>query len=140
VLAAGLAFPCEFGFVPGTRGGDGDPLDVLVLFDDATFAGCVLPARLVGVLRAVQDDGDGGWERNDRLVAVACASHAHGGVRALDDVPGDLVAEIEHFLAAYNAARAKPFVLEGRGDADEARALVVASTTGTRTGRGAPRA
>ena len=32
VLAAGLAFPCEFAFVPGTRAGDGDPLDVLVLF------------------------------------------------------------------------------------------------------------
>jgi inorganic pyrophosphatase len=42
VLPAGMAFPYDFGFVPSTMGGDGDPLDVLVLMDEAAFPGCKL--------------------------------------------------------------------------------------------------
>src|SRR5579863_4714765 len=45
VLPAGMAFPYDFGFVPSTRGGDGDPLDVLVLMDEAAFPGCKLLCR-----------------------------------------------------------------------------------------------
>ena len=46
VLPAGANFPYDFGFLPSTRGGDGDPLDVLVLMDDPAFVGCLVPARL----------------------------------------------------------------------------------------------
>ena len=124
VLAAGLAFPCEFAFVPGTRADDGDPLDALVLFDDATFPGCVLPSRPLGVLRAEQDDGAGGAERNDRIVAVAAASHLYAHLQALDDVPERLLAELEHFLVSYNDARGERFTILGRGGPDDARRLV----------------
>ena len=124
VLALGLAFPCEFAFVPGTRAGDGDPLDVLVLFDDATFPGCVLPSHPLGVLRAEQDDGTGGAERNDRIVAVAAHAHLYRDLRALDDVPAHLLQELEHFLVAYNDARGKRFTILGRGGPDDARRLV----------------
>jgi inorganic pyrophosphatase len=51
VLPAGMVFPYDFGFVPRTRAGDGDPLDVLVLMDEPAFPGCVLGCRLVGVIR-----------------------------------------------------------------------------------------
>jgi len=46
VLPAGASFPYDFGFVPGTRGEDGDPIDVLVLMDEPAFTGCLytLPA------------------------------------------------------------------------------------------------
>jgi inorganic pyrophosphatase len=127
VLPAGAVFPFDFGFVPSTLGGDGDPLDVLVLMDDAAFAGCVVPARLVGVLEAEQrEDGDAGGdaERNDRLLAVAEGSHLHRGVRALDDLGDPLLHEIEHFFASYNAARGRRFTPLGRGGPDRARALV----------------
>src|SRR5687768_14709593 len=102
VLPAGAVFPCDFGFVPSTRAGDGDPLDVLLLMDDAAFAGCVVASRLVGVIEAEQADGDGDPERNDRLLAVAEASHAYRAVRDLADLDGGLLDEIEHFLVSYN--------------------------------------
>ncbi|HEX8201166.1 MAG TPA: inorganic diphosphatase, partial [Isosphaeraceae bacterium] len=54
VLPAGAVFPYDFGFVPATRGGDGDPLDVLVLMDEPAFVGCLVPARLIGVIEAEQ--------------------------------------------------------------------------------------
>src|SRR4051794_14166126 len=41
VLPLGAVFPFDFGFLPSTRGADGDPLDVLVLMDEPAFAGCV---------------------------------------------------------------------------------------------------
>ncbi|HEY1403173.1 MAG TPA: inorganic diphosphatase, partial [Pyrinomonadaceae bacterium] len=54
VLPAGAVFPFDFGFVPRTTGGDGDPLDVLVIMDEAAFAGCLVEARLLGVIEATQ--------------------------------------------------------------------------------------
>src|SRR5579864_1938581 len=68
VLPAGMAFPYDFGFVPSTQGGDGDPLDVLVLMDEPAFPGCKLTTRVIGVIEGEQ--GDGERERNDRVVAV----------------------------------------------------------------------
>ena len=127
VLAAGLAFPCEFAFVPGTRADDGDPVDALVLFDDATFAGCVLPCRPLGVVLAEQEDEGGEARRNDRVVAVAEASHLYRDLRSLADVPAGLLDELEGFMTAYDAARGRRFTVLGRGDAEAARRLVRAS-------------
>lgn len=56
VLPQGMAFPCDFGFIPSTQGEDGDPLDVLVLLDEPAFVGAVIPARLIGILEAEQTE------------------------------------------------------------------------------------
>src|SRR5436305_1907558 len=65
VLPEGLMFPFDFGFLPGTIGEDGDPLDVLLLMDEPTFAGCLVVCRLIGVMEAQQTERDGTSERND---------------------------------------------------------------------------
>ncbi len=54
ILPAGMTFPYDFGFIPATQGEDGDPLDVLLLNDAPTFPGCVVPARIIGVIEAEQ--------------------------------------------------------------------------------------
>jgi inorganic pyrophosphatase len=54
VLPSGMAFPYDFGFLPSTRGDDGDPLDVLVLMDEPAFPGCLLKCRLIGVIEGEQ--------------------------------------------------------------------------------------
>ena len=59
VLPAGASFPYDFGLLPSTRGGDGDQLDVLVLMDDPAFVGCLVPARLLGVIEAEQTERNG---------------------------------------------------------------------------------
>src|SRR4051794_17548770 len=69
VLPAGMRFPFEFGFVPGTLADDGDPLDVIVLLDSPAYPGSVVQVRLIGVIEAEQRErGKRAWERNDRLV------------------------------------------------------------------------
>ncbi len=124
VLPVGSYFPFDFGFVPNTLGGDGDPLDVLVLMDEPAFAGCLISARLVGVIEAEQSERDESVERNDRLVAVASDSHVHAHVKSFKDLNDTLVDEIEHFFIAYNEAKGKNFKPLGRFGARRAKNLV----------------
>ena len=113
VLPAGAIFPFDFGFVPSTTGGDGDPLDVLVLMDEPTFVGCLVSARLIGVIEAEQTE-EGETTRNDRLIAVAAESRNHRDVNSLDQINENLAAEIEHFFVSYNAIKGKEFKPLGR--------------------------
>src|SRR4051794_10384933 len=64
VLPEGMVFPYDFGFLPATKGEDGDPLDVLLLMDEPAFCGCVIPSRLIGVIEAEQTEKDGKTTRN----------------------------------------------------------------------------
>lgn len=59
LLPVEASFPYDFGFVPSTRAEDGDPLDVLLLMDDPAFVGCLVPARLLGVIEAEQTELSG---------------------------------------------------------------------------------
>ena len=52
VLPAGMSFPFDFGFLPKTKGEDGDPLDILLLMDEPTYPGTWVPARLIGAIEA----------------------------------------------------------------------------------------
>ncbi|HXG85732.1 MAG TPA: inorganic diphosphatase [Pyrinomonadaceae bacterium] len=124
VLPAGNYFPFDFGFVPNTLGEDGDPIDILVLMDEPAFAGCLIPARLIGVIEAEQIETDGTGERNDRLVAVASNSRVHTHVKSLKDLNDTLVDEIEHFFIAYNEAKGKKFNPRGRFGARKAKNLI----------------
>jgi len=124
VLPSGASFPFDFGFVPSTLGGDGDPLDVLVLMDAPAFTGCLISARLIGVIEAEQTERDGETTRNDRLIAVAEGSRLLRKVRSLGDVNESLLDEIEHFFVSYNQAKGKEFKPLGRFGPTRAKRLV----------------
>ena len=124
VLPAGASFPFDFGFVPSTLGGDGDPLDVLVLMDEAAFVGCVVVARLVGVVEAEQTEADGETVRNDRLIAVAEKARDHKEVRSLGQLSEHLLDEIEHFFISYNEIKGVKFKPLGRFGPKRAERLI----------------
>jgi inorganic pyrophosphatase len=124
VLAEGLSFPNDFGFIPSTRAEDGDPLDVMVLLDEPTAVGCLLTARLIGVIEADQTEVDGTKFRNDRLIAVATHAHVHGEVNSISELDKKVVDEIEHFFVYYNERRGKKFKPLGRFGPKRALKLV----------------
>ena len=124
VLPVGAYFPFDFGFIPNTLGGDGDPLDVLVLMDEPAFCGCLITARLIGVIEAKQTERDGKTERNDRLIAVSTESRTHEDIKSINDLNEKLVDEIEHFFKSYNEAKGKKFEPLGRFAAQKAKKLV----------------
>ena len=129
VLPAGATFPFDFGFVPSTRGEDGDPIDVLILMDEPAFVGAVVPTRLVGAIQAEQTE-EGETFRNDRLISIAAASHTYGGIDTLDALPPNLVGEIEHFWISYNEIKGKAFKPIGRVGPRGAKHLVNEAHTG----------
>jgi inorganic pyrophosphatase len=126
-LPAGAVFPFDFGFVPSTRSGDGDPLDALVLIDTATFPGCLVRARLLGVMLGRQTGRSGRTVDNPRLIAVGTKSNEYDGVRTLRDLPDALVDEIEYFFVSYNAASGKVFKPMGRYGRKGARSVLSAA-------------
>ncbi len=124
VLPAGAVFPYDFGFLPNTRGEDGDELDVLVLMDEPAFTGCLVRARLLGVIEAEQTE-KGETRRNDRLIAVASKSRTHANLKSISDMNRNLLGEIEHFFVSYNKVKGKKFKPLGQYGPERARKLVL---------------
>jgi len=123
VLPAGMAFPYDFGFLPSTKAEDGDPIDVLVLMDEPAFPGCVLRARLIGVIEGEQRE-NGKMIRNDRLVAVAEANHSYTNIRRIKDLPSQFVKELEGFFVNYNKLAGRTYKLLGCKGPAAARTLI----------------
>ena len=122
-LPLGAVFPFDFGYIPSTRAEDGDPVDVLILMDEPAFTGCLVQAKLIGVIEAEQTEAHE-TTRNDRLVAVAAESRNHSHIRFLGDLNSNLVHEIERFFVSYNETKGKRFEILGRYGPDRAAALV----------------
>lgn len=123
-LPPGLSYPLDFGFVPSTRGDDGDPLDILVLTDEPVAPGGVVPCRLLGVLQAEQGKPGRPVERNDRFLAVAAETHRHAGVDSIDAVAAGLLDAVERFFVASNEAKGVRFAPLGRAGPHEAAELL----------------
>ncbi|MDB5228936.1 MAG: inorganic diphosphatase [Bacteroidota bacterium] len=111
VLPAGLAFPCDMGFIPNTKGGDGDPLDVLILMDELTFPGCVVESRLIGIIKATQKEKGKKAERNDRIIGVPVEMEDSTHIKDISDVSKNKIDAIISFFEYYNAMADKKFKL-----------------------------
>jgi inorganic pyrophosphatase len=108
-LPIGQSFPFDFGFLPSTKGGDGDPLDVLVLMEEPTFVGCLVHAKLLGVIEAEQTE-KGQTERNDRLIAVPIeATSGKPSAGAPEHLEPGLARNITNFFVAYNKLQGRRF-------------------------------
>lgn len=124
ILPAGAVFPFDFGFIPDTKGEDGDPLDVLVIMDEPVYPGCLVECKIIGALKARQTERDGKVEENDRLIAVSVVSTSYSEVRSLNDINKNILDEIEHFFVSYNIQAGKKFETSGWANAKEAMLLI----------------
>lgn len=132
-LPAGMSFPFDFGFFPGTKAADGDPLDVLVLMDSPGYPGVIVPVRLLGVLEGTQSDHGGKPYRNDRLIAVADGTTERGNLRRLKDLDRQLMRQIESFFETYAGLTGKTFAcIRDRGPRVATRLLDGATQKGHR--------
>jgi inorganic pyrophosphatase len=124
ILPAGLVFPFDFGMIPGTKGQDGDPLDVIVISEMGTFPGCLIECRLIGALQAEQTERDGTTMRNDRLLAVPGVSQLFSEIYTLEDLPEAIINQLEAFFKNYNDQAGKQFRVTARLGAEGAAALL----------------
>jgi inorganic pyrophosphatase len=123
-LPAGMSFPFDFGFIPGTRAADGDPLDVLVLMDGPAYPGTAVEIRLIGVLEAMETGPKGKMVRNDRLIGVAKGSTERGDLHRLADLAPKLMKQIESFFETYNKLEQKAFEPRARRGPNRAAVLM----------------
>jgi len=135
-LPGGLVFPFDFGFVPGTRAADGDESDAVLFMEGAAFPGCLVKARLLGILEAGQRK-KGRLVRDDRLIAVASKSSSFGRVRRLRDLGRETLDGIVRFFEASNRTEGRRFEALGffgvpRARAALARSLLMAGGGGRR--------
>jgi inorganic pyrophosphatase len=123
-LPIGQSFPFDYGFVPSTKGGDGDPLDVMVIAAEPTFVGCLVHAKLLGVIEAEQTE-NGETERNDRLIAVPIeAKTGKASSGTVDQLGASLARKISKFFVVYNELQGRSFKTLGYAGPERAAALI----------------
>jgi len=129
-LAAGLVYPFDWGFVPSTKGPDGDPVDAAVFWDVATFPGVVIPCRALGVIQIEQNRLDGsGRARNDRILALPIDARRPRELRLGALLPTRVREELEHFFIATTVFEGKDPRILGWAGADVALDLLRSSLT-----------
>lgn len=126
ILPAGMVFPYDFGFIRGTRGEDGDALDVVVLGEHASFPGCVVCCRILGGIAADQspETSKESMIRNDRFVGVPDMSVQYERIKSIDELPEGLIDELEQFFVNYNKLRGRVFRLLGRFGPNQAESII----------------
>lgn len=115
LLHSSVHYPGDYGFLPKTLAGDGDPIDVLVLMTAPTFTGCLVEVRPIGVFQ-LQDKG----EEDEKIIAVPIADPYMLHIHDLKDVPTHALREIEHFFLVYKDLEGT--LTESRGFEDRAGA------------------
>jgi inorganic pyrophosphatase len=119
MLFTATRYPADYGFIEGTLGEDGDPLDALVFVGEPTFPGCRIRARPVGVFHMWDEKG-----RDEKILCVPLLDPAWSYVEELEDLLPTLRNEVEHFFAVYKDLEGKPTKTEGFGDREEALSVV----------------
>ena len=107
-LPVGLSFPYDFGFIPDTKGDDGDPLDVLILSEFSFIQGSLLECRIIGSMKAEQTD-DKETIRNDRIFVYPDLKGFYPVYEGMEDIQKEKLKEIENFFIYYNAIQKKTF-------------------------------
>jgi len=127
-LTLGLTYPYDWGFVPSTRGPDGDPLDAMVMWDGRSYPGVVLPCKPLGLLCVEQENRESHRrERNDRLVMLPVPAPRSDAIRTVFDLAERVRVELEQFFLTAVAFEGKHLTMRGWAGPDDAISLIRAS-------------
>jgi len=121
-LYSPMHYPGDYGFVPGTMAGDGDPIDVLCLVNEPSFTGCLIESRPVGVLYMADEMGV-----DEKILAVPTRNPRYDQIHTLDQIFPHVRREIEHFFTIYKELQGVVPKMEGWGGPPEARRAIIAS-------------
>ena len=130
MLFTSTRYPADYGYIEGTLGEDGDPLDALVFVGEPTFPGCRIRARPVGLFRMWDEKG-----RDEKVLCVPLRDPMWSHIEELTDLQPALRAEIEHFFTVYKDLEEKKTGTEGFGDRDEAIRIIEAAVQRALEGR-----
>lgn len=122
VLYSPVVYPGDYGFIPRTLFEDGDPMDILVMINEATFPGCVIEARPIGIFRMIDNE-----EKDFKVLAVPATDPNFHGYYDVKDIPQHFPKEVEHFFLTYKHLQGTQVETQGWGDASEAKKEIESS-------------
>ncbi len=118
-LYSPMHYPGDYGFIPGTLAEDGDPLDIIVLVDEASFTGCLMEARPVGVLHMVDSN-----ENDQKILGVPNRNPRFDSIHTIDQVYPHMRREIEYFFSIYKELQGAKTKMDGWRGPREARKII----------------
>ena len=130
-MSTAMHYPCNYGYIPQTLCGDGDPLDVLVIAPHPLISGSVIRCRPIGMMKMVDEAGE-----DTKLIAVPIhkLTPLYDHVEEIDHVSPQLMAQIEHFFTHYKDLETGKWVrIDGWGNSAEARAEILQSIENYKT-------
>lgn len=98
VLYSAMNYPAEYGYIDETLSPDGDPLDILVISNEPTFPGCIVPARIIGYLHMI----DNGYD-DYKIISVVSVDPRNNGINELSDLSEFTLKEIKNFFENYKS-------------------------------------
>lgn len=119
IIYSSFYYPCNYGFIPQTYGGDKDPLDILVITSQPVQALCLMDAKVVGVMQMV-DCGDA----DDKIISVAAHDPSVNHYNNIEELPKHFFDELRHFFEEYKKLENKMVVVEEFGDKSTALKVV----------------
>ena len=122
VLASAVHYPANYGFLPQTYCADGDPLDALVLGQEAIAPLSILRAKAIGVI-TMRDER----REDDKIVAIHVDDPEYADYEDLTDLSPHLVRELEQFFLDYKQLEGKPVAADGRRGRAHAQYLIHAA-------------
>lgn len=121
-IPVSMVYPCNYGFVPHTLSGDGDPIDVLVISAYPVVPGCVVKCRPIGVLLMEDESGE-----DEKIIAVPTTKLdiSMENIKTVEDLNPTLLHKIKHFFEHYkDLEKGKWVKILGWGDAAKAKQLI----------------
>jgi len=124
-LSTSMHYPCNYGYVPDTLCGDGDPIDVCVIAPLPVISGSIIRCRPVGVLNMEDDGGE-----DHKIIAVPTdkLTSLYHDVSTIRDLPRELLNRISHFFEHYKDLEPGKWArIDGWGDVDSAKREIMLS-------------
>lgn len=116
VLYTSVQYPGDYGHIPSTLWDDGDPLDVIIKVREPSFPGCLIEARIIGVLDMQDGDDD-----DAKILAVPKDDPYYERIKDISDVSDAFLKEVEHFFQVYKQLEPKkPVQVKGWKNKEEA--------------------
>jgi inorganic pyrophosphatase len=119
VLYSSVHYPTDYGYIPDTLAEDGDPLDILVMVQEPTFPGCIIPSRPIGGLDMEDEKGS-----DFKVVAVPVTDPRYAEIHSMADAGAHWAREIETFFSQYKHLEGKISEVRGWHDVDHVARVI----------------